>query len=625
MTGRSKILHREILLVAALMMIVTRAEGQKHRTIWLESVALGEGDGITPYIMQSEDNISMFGGVRALVLDESEQSLNITYRNTLKEHTIVHIHGINPQKNDGGEDGFPFFASWLIAPGEAKNVVYSLRQTGTYFLHSHFNMQQEDGLVLPLIIRERALPPGYVLASQIKEAFDAVMQLEERCPYFFEDDKPKKCVPGQIKRVMSFMEKDWDEIESSVHDSFEKCDGAATDTDVLFMQHLVNGQQTSHLTLSQGMPTAATRSTSAATDAAATATQHVRVRILNIGAMTNYKVFLPSGSQIIKVDGSWVAPLSADYLWVAVGQRYEVLVSTLTASPTDTNTVTLTAVAETFSHTPQTHQIAQLHITFPSLGENVGMGGGEGGDGGERSGAVSGEVAGKGARVGAVSGEVSIPTGFAEDTLDNKLLRFPAESVDFSSASNVTYRITGDNGFMSFNGSGVMIPVPGQLALKCVGHPQELVVKRGQQYCITLVNSNADAHVFHLHGHVFTTVETSSSTVDDYRTNGPAQLAAWRDSVLVPGGNCSRRTVCFVANNVAGGYWPFHCHMNYHMASGMMLLIQYQDDNTISGEEAKVTGVCDMLGQVAKAKRRNVQLMIASAVSFVLACVGFSW
>jgi len=35
-----------------------------------------------------------------------------------------------------------------------------------------------------------------------------------------------------------------------------------------------------------------------------------------------------------------------------------------------------------------------------------------------------------------------------------------------------------------------------------------------------------------------------------------------------------------------------------------------------------VTGVCDMLGQVAKAKRRNVQLMIASAVSFVLACVG---
>ena len=210
------------------------------------------------------------------------------------------------------------------------------------------------------------------------------------------------------------------------------------------------------------------------------------------------------------------------------------LVSTLTASPTDTNTVTLTAVAETFSHTPQTHQIAQLHITFPSLtvggGENKGRGGG---DGRERSGAVSGEVAGKGAKFGSVSGEVSIATGCAEDTLDKKLLRFPAESVDFSSASNVTYRITGDNGFMSFNGSGVMIPVPGQLALKCVGHPQELVVKRGQQYCITLVNSNADAHVFHLHGHVFTTVETSSSTVDDYRTNGPAQLAAWRDSVCI--------------------------------------------------------------------------------------------
>lgn len=68
----------------------------------------------------------------------------------------------------------------------------------------------------------------------------------------------------------------------------------------------------------------------------------------------------------------------------------------------------------------------------------------------------------------------------------------------------------------------------------------------GEKYCITLINSNADSHVFHLHGHVFTTVETSK---------GHGHLGVWRDSVLVPGGNCAKRTVCFNADNAAGGYW----------------------------------------------------------------------
>jgi hypothetical protein len=111
------------------------------------------------YRMESDD-ISVFGGVRTLVVHESESVLNITYINNLAEYSIVHIHGINPSENSDGEDGFPLYSSWLILPGESKNIHYALRQSGTYFLHSHFNMQQERGLVLPLIIREALLPPG---------------------------------------------------------------------------------------------------------------------------------------------------------------------------------------------------------------------------------------------------------------------------------------------------------------------------------------------------------------------------------------------------------------------------------------------------------------------------------
>jgi FtsP/CotA-like multicopper oxidase with cupredoxin domain len=53
---------------------------------------------------------------------------------------------------------------------------------------------------------------------------------------------------------------------------------------------------------------------------------------------------------------------------------------------------------------------------------------------------------------------------------------------------------------------------------------QEVSVTYGAKYCITLINSNADAHVFHLHGHVFTTVETA---------RGRGFSGVWRDSVRI--------------------------------------------------------------------------------------------
>ena len=125
---------------------------------------------------------------------------------------------------------------------------------------------------------------------------------------------------------------------------------------------------------------------------------------------------------------------------------------------------------------------------------------------------------------------------------------------------------------MSLNGSGVMIPDERHQSMRCLGQPQELVVDHGKRYCITLINANSDSHVFHMHGHTFTTLETSTSPIRSTAGSVPEQMAAWRDSVLVPGGQCSRRTICFEADNAAGGVWPFHCHMAYHLASGMMLL-----------------------------------------------------
>ena len=97
-----------------------------------------------------------------------------------------------------------------------------------------------------------------------------------------------------------------------------------------------------------------------------------------------------------------------------------------------------------------------------------------------------------------------------------------------------------------------------------VSHLVSLVpqVRFGGSYCVTLINSNADAHVFHLHGHTFASIETAARAAEPGagQTQSPR-----RDSVVVPGGNCSRRTVCFVADNPAGGLACIHVYMYIYM------------------------------------------------------------
>ena len=56
--------------------------------------------GVT--LRMRSDAFSLVGGVRALVVDESEGELLLTYRNRLPEYTIVHVHGVNPQQNAQG-------------------------------------------------------------------------------------------------------------------------------------------------------------------------------------------------------------------------------------------------------------------------------------------------------------------------------------------------------------------------------------------------------------------------------------------------------------------------------------------------------------------------------------------
>jgi FtsP/CotA-like multicopper oxidase with cupredoxin domain len=94
-------------------------------------------------------------------------------------------------------------------------------------------------------------------------------------------------------------------------------------------------------------------------------------------------------------------------------------------------------------------------------------------------------------------------------------------------------------------------------------HDVVFSVREGERTEIMMHNMTTMAHPMHLHGHYFKVVAIGNQRID----------GAIRDTVLVPVGETV--TIQFDANNP--GTWAFHCHHLYHMNSGMMGAIAYQD------------------------------------------------
>ncbi|MEX0809207.1 MAG: multicopper oxidase family protein [Dongiaceae bacterium] len=87
-------------------------------------------------------------------------------------------------------------------------------------------------------------------------------------------------------------------------------------------------------------------------------------------------------------------------------------------------------------------------------------------------------------------------------------------------------------------------------------------IERGERVEMVFRNRTGMSHPMHLHGHGFQIV-----AIGNHRFAG-----ARRDTVLVP--PASSVAVAFDADNP--GRWMLHCHHLYHMAAGMMTMLDYR-------------------------------------------------
>ena len=92
-----------------------------------------------------------------------------------------------------------------------------------------------------------------------------------------------------------------------------------------------------------------------------------------------------------------------------------------------------------------------------------------------------------------------------------------------------------------------------------------MTVKQGDRILIRLINAGQLTHAFHTHGHSFTIVATDGNPL-------PIGMELTKDTLLFgPGERYDLELIC---NNP--GVWMVHCHMEHHMANGMMTILQYE-------------------------------------------------
>ena len=76
---------------------------------------------------------------------------NVRVENELDEPSLIHWHGLTPPSN---EDGVPEISGPIIPSRGSLDYRFPLTFSGTYWMHSHYGLQEQALMAAPLIIRD---------------------------------------------------------------------------------------------------------------------------------------------------------------------------------------------------------------------------------------------------------------------------------------------------------------------------------------------------------------------------------------------------------------------------------------------------------------------------------------
>jgi FtsP/CotA-like multicopper oxidase with cupredoxin domain len=434
---------------------------------------------------------------------EKPNGFHVEVVNQLPVPTSIHWHGlVLPNLMDG----VPFVTQDPIPPGESRRYDFALKQSGSYWMHSHYGLQEQQLLSAPLVIRSPAqskiadaeftvmfsdfsfTSPQDILKGLMgkSQAMKGKTQKEN-----MSDSKPM--IMSEQKR--SLVVQQWD--ESSKRLVSRQIQAVLPDVDVKYDALLANRRTIDNPQVFEVKPG-----------------QRVLLRVMGAASATNF--FIDTGAldaSILATDGEDVQPLKGNFFQLSTAQRLDLLVTI----PQAGGVFPILALAEGMS--------LQAGVLLATSGAKIP----------KKSLAIRAQRT-----MGGLDNTQEIRL-IAKEPLPDKPVQRSLPSVLGGNMMTYTWTINGT-------------PYPNRNSLN---------VKEGERVELVISNTTGMSHPMHLHGHVFEVTE-----IDGQKIAG-----AKRDTVLVPPKSTIK--VVFDADNP--GVWAYHCHILYHLATGMFTVLKYEN------------------------------------------------
>ena len=509
---------------------------------------------------KSKHAIAVNGCIPMPTLNFTEgDTAEIYVHNMMNEETSLHWHGLFlPNRYDG----VPNLTQMPIMPHSTFLYRFPIIQHGTHWYHSHTMLQEQIGMYGAMILNKRKEPDIPTLPVVLSE---------------WADMKPE-----EIQRRLHNAT-DWFAIKKSATQSYSeaikhaqlkikltsewKRMNAMDVSDVYYDKYLVNGKESNEqLQFKAG--------------------DKVRLRIANAGASSYFWLSYSGGKiTVVATDGSDVEPVEVDRLIIAVSETYDVILTIpenksyeFLVTPEDRlKSASLwlgsgeKVAAEKlpglkyFAGMKMMNDMMAMNGNLKSMGMEMGnqmmdmntvmypeITGGEKSK--ERKkhtmpnpGIQKMQMTSSNSMQGMNRGDKSSDI----ITLNYTMLKAPEETtLPNAPMKQLTFNLTGN-----------MNRYVWTLNNKTISESDKILIKKGENVRIILYNNSMMRHPMHLHGHDFRLL------------NGQGKFAPLKNVIdIMP---MERDTIEFAANQSGG--WFFHCHILYHMMSGMGRVFSYEN------------------------------------------------
>ena len=502
-----------------------------------------------------------------LVFQEGD-TVTLRVKNELNVDSSIHWHGLILPTEMDGVPGLSFDG---IKPGETYVYQFTVKQSGTYWYHSHSGYQEQTGVYGAIVILPKKPEP-------VEADHDYVIQLSD-----WSDENPETLY-ANLKKMGDYYNFNqrtvgdfWSEIKEKgvskawqdrkMWNSMPMSDRDLSDVSGATYTYLMNGLS----------PNAHWR-------AVVDSGKKVRLRFINASAMTFFDVRIPGLKMtVVAADGNLIQPVEVDEFRIGVAETYDVIVEPDTqkqpyaifAQAIDRSGYaigSLTSDASQLATAPQMDPYPILTMTDMGMDHTAhNMAGMDMSSSSEKMSNM--EHAGHNMKAMSGMSKMNMNPNLPQIEVPRK----EGPQIDMR-AKNPKYRLDDPGVGLRNNGRKVLTyadlknlystrhePKPTkELVLHLTGNmerymwsidgipsedAQPLEFSYGERIRITFINDTMMNHPMHLHG-VWSDLETGDEN----------HIPRKHTVVVQPGSKISFRVTMD-----AKGDWAFHCHLLYHM------------------------------------------------------------